>query len=355
MAELPKIFQNLALEKRNLEDIKQAFEETFFADERFEDFVTIMRVKNTDPIALIGALEDVGWSGSGCDPTYKDVGIANSMKRWELNDWQLPLKICYESLQGSIAEYSLKTGTAIGDLTDTDAYAIYVNALDRAMKQMMWRMAWFGDKDAKNIADGGKLTAGVDVTLFNATDGLFKRLFAIGTAASSQVSALAANSETTFAKQKSALLAQGVATDYLDTFLMDADSRITSDPDAVVLMTKSFADALTYDIKKTYHDIMPWENVFEGFSVANYNGIKIASVSIWDRMIQSYENTGTALNKPHRLVFCNPKQLMVGAPSDSLISDLDAWFDQKERRNYIYATGQLGTAVLEENLVRLGY
>ena len=355
MSELPKIFENLPLEKENLTSIREAVEETFFEDERFEDFVSIQRVKNTDPIATIGLMEDVGWSGSGCDPTYKEVGIANNMKRWELNDWQLPLKICYEVLQGTIAEYSFKTGTDIADLSGTDAYAIYAKALDRAMLQMLWRIGWFGNKDAKTITEGGNLTDGLDKTLFNTCDGLFKRLFAIGAAAPEQVSELAANAETTFAAQKAAILKQGVTTDYLDHFLMDADSRITSDAGAVVLMTKSFADALTYDIKKTYHDIMHWETIFTGFDVATYNGVKIARVSIWDRMIAAYENTGTALNKPHRLVYCNPKQLMVGCPAGSLLSSLDAWFDKKERRNYIYATGKIGTATLEDNLIRLGY
>ena len=44
---------------------------------------------------------------------------------------------------------------------------------------MMWRIAWYGDKDAKNNADGGVLTSGVDPTLFTMADGFWKRIFAI--------------------------------------------------------------------------------------------------------------------------------------------------------------------------------
>lgn len=349
-----KQLENLTLQPENLDSIKSAIQETFFKDEDFSSFVNIMKVKNDDPIALIGEMEMVGKKGGGCDPTYEEKGIANSQKRWELGQWEIPIKICYEALKGSIGEYSLKTGTAIGDLTSTDFMTIYTDALQRAMQQMIWRFGWFGDKTAALAgSDGGKLTAGSDVNMFNVCDGLFKRIFTA--TASKNHTTIAANSETTAAAQVSALRKKGAATTAVDTILMDVDTRIIDDSDAVLLMTRSLADALTYDIKQTYHDIMPWEKVFNGFDVATYNGVKIARVGIWDRMINAYEKGETTVNLPHRAVFCNPKHLMVGTDADALISDLDIFFDQKERRNYIYATGKIGTALLEENMIHAAY
>ena len=345
--------ENLKLEPENLASIKDAVQETFYQDEDFSSFVNIMKVKNNDPIALIGEMEMVGKKGGGCDPTYEEKGIANSQKRWELGQWEIPIKICYEALKGTIAEYSLKTGTAIGDLTSTDFMTIYTDALQRAMQQMIWRFGWFGDKEAALAgAGGGKLTADSDVSMFNVCDGLFKRIF---TATATNHTAIAANSETTATAQISALRKKGAATTLVDTILMDVDTRIIDDSDAVLLMTRSLADALTYDIKQTYNLIMPWEKVFDGFDVATYNGVKIARVGIWDRMIKAYEKGEATVNLPHRAVFCNPKHLMVGTDADALISDLDIWFDQKERRNYLYATGKIGTALLEENMIHAAY
>ena len=345
--------ENLKLEPENLASIKDAVQETFYQDEDFSSFVNIMKVKNNDPIALIGEMEMVGKKGGGCGPTYEEKGIANSQKRWELGQWEIPIKICYEALKGTIAEYSLKTGTAIGDLTSTDFMTIYTDALQRAMQQMIWRFGWFGDKEAALAgAGGGKLTADSDVSMFNVCDGLFKRIF---TATATNHTAIAANSETTATAQISALRKKGAATTLVDTILMDVDTRIIDDSDAVLLMTRSLADALTYDIKQTYNLIMPWEKVFDGFDVATYNGVKIARVGIWDRMIKAYEKGEATVNLPHRAVFCNPKHLMVGTDADALISDLDIWFDQKERRNYLYATGKIGTALLEENMIHAAY
>ena len=345
--------ENLKLEPENLASIKDAVQETFYQDEDFSSFVNILKVKNNDPIALIGEMEMVGKKGGGCDPNYEEKGIANSQKRWELGQWEIPIKICYEALKGTIAEYSLKTGTAIGDLTSTDFMTIYTDALQRAIQQMIWRFGWFGDKEAALAGvGGGKLTADSDVSMFNVCDGLFKRIF---TATATNHTAIAANSETTATAQISALRKKGAATTLVDTILMDVDTRIIDDSDAVLLMTRSLADSLTYDIKQTYNLIMPWEKVFDGFDVATYNGVKIARVGIWDRMIKAYEKGEATVNLPHRAVFCNPKHLMVGTDADALISDLDIWFDQKERRNYLYATGKIGTALLEENMIHAAY
>ena len=46
---------------------------------------------------------------------------------------------------------------------------------------------------------------------------------------------------------------------------------------------------------------------------------------------------------------------MVGTDADNLISDLDIWFDKKERRNYMYATGKIGTALLESDMIHAAY
>lgn len=349
------LFDQWTLNPENLGSIRDAVQETLFGDENFNQFVTLAKVKNGDPIALIGDLEMVGKKGGGCDPTYEEKGIANSLKRWVLGDWEIPIKMCYESVKGTVAEYSLNTGTAIGDLTDTDIMTIYTQALTRAIQQMIWRFGWFGDTAAKNVSEGGKITNGVSTDLFTTCDGLFKRIFSICTSNTAQRTTIAANAKTTSAEQKAAILTKGAATDIVDNILMDADSRIIDDGSAMLMMTRSLADALTYDIKKTHNLIMPWEKVFDGFDVANYNGVNIARISIWDRLIQANEKGSTTVNLPYRAVFANPKQLMVGTPQDSLISDLDIWFSKKERRNYIYSTGKIGTAILEEKLVHAAY
>lgn len=353
---MANFFENIEVHPQDVKDLKELIPLTIDQDEDFNKYTTLKKVKNGDPVAFIGDMDDVGVAGGGCDPVYQEVGIVNSQKRWELGDWNIPIKICYEALKGTIAEYTLKTGTEIGDLTSTEFMSYIIRpALERQMMRMIWRFGWFGNKDAKNIAEGGVLTADVKKELFTTCDGLFKRIFAQCAGSSKQLTAIEANAKTTFAEQKGAMLVQGVATGIVDTMLMDADSRITADSGSIILMTKYMADALHWDVKKTYHEQMEWTTIFDGFDVAKYDGVNIARISIWDRFIGAYENSGTKLNLPYRMVFGNIKQFMVGTDQDALISDLDVWFERKERRNYIYAQGKIGTSLLEDDMFHAAY
>ena len=119
------LFDKWTLSPENLDSIRDAVQETFYEDETFERFVNVQRVNNNDPIALIGEMEMVGKKGGGCDPTYEEKGIANELKRWTLGQWEIPIKICYESVKGTFAEYALKKGTDIGDLTSTEIMTLY--------------------------------------------------------------------------------------------------------------------------------------------------------------------------------------------------------------------------------------
>ena len=121
------------------------------------------------------------------------------------------------------------------------------------------------------------------------------------------------------------------------------------------MMTKGLADALAHDIRVTYKDNLPFERIFDGFEVAEYAGVRIARVSIWDNIIKTYENDGTKYNKPYRAVFANPENLLVGTNAESLISELEIWFEKKERRNYIYASGKIDANLLDETLFHAAY
>ena len=352
---MAKYFQNIPLQPENLESLREAVIKKVLDDEDIRNVVTIKRVKNGAPLAVIGEMDAVGHAGAGCNPTYEEIGIGNALQRWALGPWEIALKICYENLEDTIAEYSLRTGTAIGDLTGTDFMAIYMELLVTQVRRMIWRFAWFGDKNASTVADGGSVTNGTDVTLLTTCDGLWKRLYAIATASASQKTAISANTQTTYAAQKSAMLAAGYATTLVDNILLDANSRVNANGEATLFMNKKFADYLAHDIKVTYKDNMPWEKIFDGFYVGYYNGVRIGAIETWDYMIDTYENTGTAWNKPFRAVLANPNNLLVGVDKENPVDDLDIIFDRVNRMNHVYATGKMDTLIAQPELVHMAY
>lgn len=255
----------------------------------------------------------------------------------------------------TIAEYALKTGTNIGDLTSTDIMDVIIYpALELSIKRMFWRFIWFGDKEAQN-ASTGQITEGVDVELFKPCNGFWKQLFAIGAANANQRVTIASNAEASTAAQLSGIKTANAAIGIFDSLLENADPRIAAMDGAAIYCTKSLGDALTKDLKREYKEILTWEQIFKGLDVTEYNGVMVYRVSIWDRFIQKYQNNGTKLNLPHRAIYGSPKQLFVGSPANQIISDLEIWFNQDERVTKAYSAGRLGCLIGEDNLFQIAY
>lgn len=350
-------FEKLTPSNGAITDLKELIFLTLFNNEGLEKlFTTKIGIEQGKKLGFVGDMEDVGEDGGGCDPQYKAAQISASQKEWSLGDWTIALKECGKDLEGTIADYCLKKGTEIADLTGTEYMDyIVVPKLERAMINMMWRVVWFGDKDAKNIADGGVLTAGAKPSLFTMADGLFKRFFALGATNQAQRTTIAANTEATYALQTSKLRENGVATSIFDSIIYDANSLLATEEGAAIFATKSMCDALSIDIREKHNVIMPWEVVFDGVKVSKYKGVAIFEVSVWDSMIKKYESDGKKLNMPHRAIYGSPKNIFVGTPNTKMLSDLDIFFDKKDRNNYMYSTGKIGTLIGDDTMFHLAY
>ncbi len=351
--ELLEGIKQLTKDNGAIKSLRDLLVMTNFTDENMEQFFTFRQnIQNGDKLGWTGEMSEVGWAGAPCNPEYRTPTIVAAEKEWEIGDWSMPLKWCYEEFMNTMAEYALKTGTDIHDITGTEIMDVLIYpALDEAIKRMYWRFIWFGDKNTTE----GDITTGMDVELFKPNDGLFKQLFAIGAANANKRITIEANQESTMAAQMRAIKQPGVAISIFDSLLEDADPRIASLNGAGLYVTKSLADALAKDLKREYKEILTWENVFNGIKVTEYEGVKIYSISIWDRMIQRYQNNGVTLNLPHRAVFGSPSQMFVGSPANKIISDLDIWFNKDERVVKAYAAGRLGTLIGEDNLFQLAY
>lgn len=362
-------FSQFTVDNGAIRDLGELLFLTVFNDPEIERVLTISTgVYNGQKLGYIDDMGDVGKNKSGCSPTYDNINITGIEKSWELGPWQIAKHICYTELENTIAKFSLNTGTDIAYLPDTPYWNdILVPLLRRAMLEMFWRIAWFGDKDAANFvpgvpaqgetpavpASGGLITPGVDTSLFTMTDGLWKRLRAITTAKSHQLTAIAANAEATYAAQKAAIRTTGVAIGIVDDLLSDADSRIFDKDDHAIMMTNSLFKALRNDVKKLHNLQLEVEHVTSGIQLSRYDGHEIIVLDVWDRMIKKYEDNGTKLNNPHRAILTSPQNLFVGTTDKDLIADLSVTFNDETRYNNIFAQSNIGTLVGEDDLVQV--
>lgn len=348
-------FSQFTVDNGAIRDLGELLFLTVFNDPEIERVLTLSTgVYNGQKLGYIDDMGDVGKNKSGCSPTYDNINITGIEKSWDLGPWQIAKHICYTELENTIAKYSLNTGTQIAYLPDTPYWNdILVPLLQRAMVEMFWRIAWFGDKDAKNVTASGLLTDGVDTSLFTMADGLWKRLKAITATNEHQLTAIAANAATTYADQKALLRKDGVAVGIVDDMLSDADSRIFDKDDHAIMMTNSLFKALRNDVKRLHNLQLEVEHVTSGIQLSRYDGHEIIVLDIWDRMIKKYEDNGTSLNCPHRAVLTSPQNLFAGTTDKDLIADLSVTFNDETRYNNIFAQSNIGTLVGEDALVQV--
>lgn len=356
-------FEQFTVDNGAIRDLNELLFTSVFNDPDLERVITPMtKVENGKKLGYVDRMGDVGTAGSGCDPTYTAVEITGFEKTWELGDWEIPKSICYKDLEDTIARYGMHTGTERADLQDTPYWDKFlIPLLKTAINDMFWRLVWFGDKSAKNVADGGVITDGINVNLLKACDGLWKRLQAIIAERPSQQITIAANSEETYALQKTAIRAKGVAVGIVDDLLSEADGRIFDKPDHAIFMTNSLFKALRTDVKNLSNIQMPVETVMSGIQLSEYDGHPVLVLDIWDRMIKKYETvvTGTGssakttLNCPHRAILASPQNLFAGTSDKDIFASLTVKFDDRKRDNFIYAGSNLGTLVGEDDLVQV--
>jgi hypothetical protein len=349
----------LTVNNQGITDLKELLFLTVLQDGSITetvDFVT--GAKQGSRLGGIGELEPVGKPSNGCEPVWNASKLTTQEKVWNLGAYEIAETICYSDLENTIAQWALNTGTDGAEVISKFYYTgILEPTLKIAIEKMLWRLVWLGDLEAKNVTDGGVITNGVSPDLFKINDGLFKRLLTITTTAPLQRVNIAANTLTTYADQLEGIRTQGTATAIFDKIIYNAPMKLRQKSDKILLVTQTLADALSMDVKANNKGSdLQWRSLFNGFvSATEHNGQTILSLPIWDDMIQSFENTGTSWNKPHRAVFAPKSTLKAGTESNDMIADLQAFFVQKDQKNYMLAKDKIGTLTWEDDLIVYAY
>jgi len=347
-------FNQFTVDNGAIRDLNELLFTSVFNDPNLEDVITIVKeVENGKKLGYIDSIDDVGEAGGGCDPTYTKVGIKGVEKEWKLGEWEIPKTFCYKELSNTLAKYGMKPGTMRGDIQNTPYWDKFlIPLLQKAITDMFWRFTWFGDTAAKSTTSSGIIKDGVNVKLFTACDGLWKRLEAIIAANAAQKTEIAANSEASYALQKSKIREEGVAIDIVDRMLTDADGRIF-DKEHAIYMTSSLYKALRADVYNRTKYQLTAEKLMDGITVSEYDGQTIFVLDIWDRMIKKYEDDGAKYNLPHRAVLASKDNLFAGTSDTGLFGQLDINFNKETRKNSIYVGSDIGTLIGEDDLVQV--
>lgn len=304
-------------------------------------------------IGFLGEGGIIGLPAQGCDPTPQQWKIEGEQKMWEPKRWEVFLTECWADLENTMAIYAMNKGVDVGDLTNTDYMAVVVDILSKAIKKMIWRFCWFGDKNAGNYngQPAGIITNGVNTDYFQLIDGFWKQLQAAAPSGSKQRITIEANTKADQDLQYDALTGQ-MAYDTLSKMHLAAPVVLRSQNDLMFACTQSMVDGyMQYlegkDIECTY------VNLTEGVKALSFRGIPVVAFPIWDEMIQSYENNGIKLNNPHRAVLTAKSNLAIGVAENSVLDEIKVWYEPKEDRCYMRSRDSIDAKVLQEKMFTL--
>lgn len=351
-------FTNITPDNGAVRDLSKLVFTSVLKPENIGSLLNVFRgVYNGDKLGIVGEFGLLGKAAQGCSPEYGNDLIATSEKEWDIQEWEIAESLCYKDVEATLVKYAMNTGVNIDDLTDNEYLKeIIMPRLENAIGKMLMRLAWFGDKSAKAATDGGVLGSADYVPYFTVIDGLWKKLFAIGTADSSRVVSIAANAETTKTDQMSGIRESGVATGIFENLIINASPVLRQATNQVIYVTMSLKDALDFDVRANNKGSeLQWKSIWGGVQETTFNGIKVVAIPMWDEIIQAYENDGTKYNKPHRAVYTTTDNLLLGVTGTAEFDSMDIWFDQTTRLNHILAKDKMGVLVAQDNLVEVAY
>ena len=315
----------------------------------------ITNQKNGGKVSFLKPFSAVGNAGGGCNPTWKSVTPDTEDKTWSMGQYEIPLSICADDWASLLREFNLLDGNTSIDLRERRIISdVLLPMLDAAKRRALWRIVWEADTAADTFANGGHITNGTDLSLFTMTDGLWKRLTAIGALNPSQVTQIAANAAASYSLQEAAIYTAGVATDIMDDILRKANGRIRG-AGGEAFMTKRFFDALQADYEAKYSQTMPYETVSEGVQISRYRGVRLVVMPEIDAIIDEFENDGQAWHQPYRVVYTPRVNMKAGTEDRQIDAEVELGYDTKTRENTMYSASLIGTVIGEDSMVHVAY
>jgi hypothetical protein len=316
----------------------------------FSNMVT--GIKNDRRIGIIpGTFGLIGKAAQSCDPVADCVTDTAIEKTWEPRYIELILDECIDDLGDTMQKLAIKNGIEVYDLTKTEIFTFMVNILSQDIQNMIFRYAWFGDKDAANYP-AGVITPGVSTEYFDVIDGFFHQLYAILTADANRVTAMIGNAQLTSALQDSV---QTAALTYanVNTVIDAALPELQMQPDRILLVTYSVAQRLHRHLQAlgvAYNISL----ATEGLQISQWDGITMYALPLWDQYIRAYENTGVRRNYPHRVVYTCKSNLLIGIAGTSLFDRINTFYDPRSRYNRIEAVDAMDAKIIDDRLVQIG-
>lgn len=340
-----------------IKDLRELLFLNIINDSNINDLFTFLVGQKNGGKAGVITPSLMGKTDEGCGDSYDESAINGSEQTWDIQRWSIKEKICYDQIEGTIAEYALRNGVNVGDLTGTDIMTIVVEPmLKKGIEDLIMRLAFFGNKSIASADLKGDVT----VANFNTIDGVWKRVFDGVAAGSISRTTIEANAKTTIAAQKSAIRTAGVASKLIEDLIEDAPLKLQQSEKKLII-TQALWNAWRNDIRRENKGSEgQWESLFGGVRKGEIDGVTTYVVPFLDEIIQNYEvnkTNGQAYNMPYRAILTTKENnLLLGTDNrEQNINNIDVFFDRSDDYTKIKAKDTLGAMILSNELIHVAY
>jgi hypothetical protein len=341
---------DLTLNPQEALSASEAVFEQVYAKPVLADAHSIMTgIQMKTQIPFFGLLGLVGKASSGCTPNTSAEKVNLTEKYWDpaLIDYRLT------HCQNDISQlFKLWKKSRIANKTweevDNEQMAFITDRGIDATLEAILRIAWFGDKSAALVANGGSITAGSDVAFFTMIDGLFKQIFA----ATLVRYTIAENALATKAAQLS--LAADTALQAMRYMYNNIDPRAFEVSGLTFQMTRSLWNNWS-DYLEDKSLVFSLDRAEGGATKQAYRGIPIIIRNDWDRNIVAHNNLGATYLYPHRAILTPIGNIPIGTSDEESMKSMDSFYDKLTKQWYLDAAWYLDAKLLQEYLIAAAY
>ncbi len=323
-------------------------------------------IKMKEQIVFASQFGKTGIAGAA-DCTRKTSGAASTLtqKYWEPAGIEDTLIHCNKEIDSLFKAYFTKIQKYrdIYEIEGTDLEIFFSILFLESIGNTIWRATWFGDTSvAVSGAGAAGLKAAADVKFYDYFDGLWVQIFAavlatdvpIYTGGTGDIADL--NSKTTPAAQLA--LAAGVSVDWLEGMWALADPRLKTDPDSLFYVTNAIWENYRQYLQSKGENFTI-EFTEEGFRSLRWNGKDIVNMeTIWDLPLQADFEDNSTTNEyylPNRMLFTSPANIPIGTLNEKDFTELEIWYEKKDRTNNMAYGFSLDSKLLEEYMAVAAY
>lgn len=322
-------------------------------------FTVQQGIKAKQQIAILGLLGLVGTKKTNCTITPNSGTIPMSEKFWLPANIADRFEACWADLEASFFVWGTKNGINKADLTDTDFAAFVQDRIGIAMTEAVMRMVFFGDTALTfNATTSGQLNSSAgDLPYFTPIDGLWKQIFAIGTATPARRITIAKNAAASYALQEfdAADVTNKTVTGILRSMKYGSDWRLRSQADLRFIVTQSMADQYAAELANYTNVEASYNRIEGGYLQLMFEGIPVIGVPFMDRYIRSYFANGTVYYRPHRAVLTDGSNLQVATEETGNLSEMSSFYDQRDKKYIIDYAHTLDAKVIQDHMIQAAY